>query len=270
MSLPHGIEIVLAPNPSVYTGSGTNTVAIGTRDHGCVVVDPASESADHLDRLADIVTGYGGLSAILITHGHHDHLDGATSLRDRFEAPIAAWSREAHPGVDIELRDRQLLRAGRRTIEAIYTPGHRFDHLCFLLPQSQTLLAGDLVAGAGTVLISPPEGDMDEYLNSLRRVQLLRPACIVPGHGPVIEDTLALLADYIRHRQAREKSILDLIRTAQIGVDAITESVYAGLDASLLQLARQTVRAHMLKLQRDGAIERVTDCCGTDEWRRAS
>jgi glyoxylase-like metal-dependent hydrolase (beta-lactamase superfamily II) len=197
-------------------------------------------------------------------------MDGALALRERFGAPVAAWSRASHPQMDIELREGQMLRSGQHVLEAKYTPGHRFDHLCFLMPQSQTLLAGDLVAGAGTVLIAPPEGDMDEYLGSLHRMLSLRPRCIVPSHGPLIEDPESLLTEYIRHRQAREKSILDLIGIDPIGIDDIVRIVYSGLDARLLGLARQTTYAHLLKLQRGGAIESVMDHQGAEEWHRSS
>jgi glyoxylase-like metal-dependent hydrolase (beta-lactamase superfamily II) len=185
MALPAGVEAILAPNPSLMTGPGTNTFVI--REHSdsgpYVVIDPGPDSEEHLQTITQKT--HPGPAAILITHGHPDHLEGAAHLRELTGAPILAWSREGSPPADDTLADGQVVQVGRRHLQALHTPGHRFDHLCFWLPDSAALFAGDLVAGTGTVVIAPPEGDLVEYLTSLRRLADLDLKLILPAHGPV-------------------------------------------------------------------------------------
>ncbi len=133
------------------------------------MIDPGHDDPEHLEAIIREGNARGGLRHILITHGHLDHIRGATTLRERLNIPIYAFSQQGVPIADQEITDGMIFSVGDDTLRAIHTPGHRFDHLCYLLEQRQTLFAGDLVAGIGTIVIIPPEGDMQHYLNSLQR-----------------------------------------------------------------------------------------------------
>src|SRR5215831_8072930 len=195
--LPNGVVLLLAPNPSLLTGPGNNTFLVADGNASCVAIDPGPDDASHLAHIAEAAAMHGGLRAILISHGHPDHVKGAAHLRQQTGAPILAWSREGTPDADVLLADEQVVLIGARRLRALHTPGHRFDHLCFLLEDAAALFAGDLVAGVGTVVIAPPEGDLADYLASLHRLRALELRQILPAHGPAIDNPRALLEQYI-------------------------------------------------------------------------
>src|SRR6266487_6715577 len=199
--------IILAPNPSLMTGPGTNTILLGNQASSAIVIDPAIDDAAYLEAILQEGERRGGIGRILITHGHHDHMDGAAALRGRTGAPIYAFSRQGVPITDEEIGDGTTFPAGDDTLRAIHTPGHRFDHLSYLLEGQRTLFAGDIVAGVGTVVIIPPEGDMQVYLDTLQRLQNMDIAEIVPAHGPTITDARAKFSEYIDHRLQREQQV---------------------------------------------------------------
>ncbi|HLY31802.1 MAG TPA: MBL fold metallo-hydrolase [Ktedonobacterales bacterium] len=261
--LPPGVELLLAPNPSLMTGPGTNTYLIADpadQAAGCVVIDPGPEIESHLAAVARAATQHGGAHAILITHGHPDHVEGAARLRALTGAPVLAWSHEGSAIVDETLTDGQVIGVGARQLHAVYTPGHRFDHLCFLLEDAGALFAGDLVAGVGTVVIIPPEGDMLDYLASLRRLLTLDLRVILPAHGPQIVNPHALLEDYLRHREAREAQVIAALAAsapAPQTVPALVTSIYTDVDPQLHPIAAHSVLAHLLKLEREGRARRL-------------
>jgi len=245
---------VLAPNPSLLTGAGTNSYVVVGRTGGCVIIDPGTEAESHLARLAELAAHYGGAQAILITHGHPDHLGGAIQLRARIGAPIVSYSATETPGTDRVLADREEMQVGGRALIPLHTPGHRFDHLSFLLPDTQTLIAGDLVAGAGTVVIAPPEGDMADYLRSLHHLLSVPLQHILPGHGPVIDQPRHLLEQYIRHRQEREMQVLAAVTSGLKTAPQVVAHIYADVAPDLHPVAALTVEAHLIKLQREGRL----------------
>ncbi len=253
-------RILLAPNPSALTGPGTNTIILGDARSGATVIDPAVDDAEYLAAIVQEGQSRGGIRRILISHGHPDHIGGAEALRARLDVPILAFSRQGVPFADEEIADNTPFACGDDTLRTLYTPGHRFDHLCFWLEQQRILFAGDLVASHGTVVIPPPpQGDLYDYLQSLQRVQNLDIVSIVPAHGEVITRPQEKLAEYIAHRQKREQQILAILQNAPQGVtnETIVQSIYTDIDASLHALATLSVQAHLSKLEREGRVQRI-------------
>jgi glyoxylase-like metal-dependent hydrolase (beta-lactamase superfamily II) len=265
-ALPDYVKLVLAPNPSPMTGPGTNSFLVGGSPIGCYIIDPGPEHQGHLETLAREGQARGGVRGLLITHGHADHYEGARTLARLTSAPILAWSREGTPAADQELADGQIIDCGPDRLRVIHTPGHRFDHVCFLLERARMLFAGDLVAGVGTVVIIPPEGSINAYLSSLRRLLALDLALMLPAHGPFVTDPQAKLQEYIDHRLLREQQILAAL---QAGLDRIPEMVkhiYADVDPRLHGFAGESVRAHLLKLEEEGRVVQ-RDEQGATIWR---
>jgi glyoxylase-like metal-dependent hydrolase (beta-lactamase superfamily II) len=250
--------ILLAPNPSIMTGPGTNTVVLGGGVEGATVIDPGDDNTIHLEAIITEGARRGDIRRILITHGHPDHIGGAAALRQQLGVPIYAHSRAGVPIADVEVSDGTTFPAGDDTLRAIYTPGHRFDHLSYLLEGHGTLFAGDLVAGIGTNVISPPEGDLLDYLNSLKRLQSERLAEMVPAHGPIITDPQARLAEYIEHRMMRERQIVQALQAldGRATIPSMVEYIYVDVDPRLHAIAARSVEAHLLKLEREGRVRR--------------
>jgi glyoxylase-like metal-dependent hydrolase (beta-lactamase superfamily II) len=256
--------IILASNPSMMSGPGTNTIVLGGGVEGAMVIDPAVEDNAYLDAIIEEGARRGGIRRILITHGHPDHIGGALALKERLGVSIYAFSREGVPMADEEIADGTTFPAGDDTLRAIHTPGHRFDHLCFLLEGQRTLFAGDVVAGVGTVVINPPEGDMQVYLETLQRLQEMEIGEIVPSHGPIIRDPQARLSEYIAHRMQRELQVMLALEVSPRGaaISQLVPLIYMDVDARLYPVAARSVEAHLLKLEHDGLVERL----GEDAW----
>ena len=253
-------RIILAPNASLLTGAGTNTIIVGSQSTGAIVIDPAEDNPEYLSSIIQEGQARGGIRHILITHGHPDHIGGAMSLRAQLGVPILAFSKQGVPFADEEITDGTTFPAGDDSLHAIYTPGHRFDHLCFLLAKQRTLFAGDLLASSSTVVIPPPpEGDLLDYMNSLQRMQSLDIAEIVPAHGQIITNPQEMLASYILHRQMREQQILALLSSTPQGMDihTIVQVIYAATDIRLHKLATLSVTAHLHKLEREGKVKQA-------------
>lgn len=254
--LPEYVKLVLAPNPSLMTGPGTNSFVVGAAPAGCVVIDPGPADQQHLARLAEEARRAGGAKAILITHGHHDHSEGAKELAKLTGAPVLAWSREGTPDADEELQDQHMIDCGVDRLRVVHTPGHRFDHVCFYLEQAQVLFAGDLVAGVGTVVIIPPEGDVADYLASLRRLLEMEIKRIAPGHGPAIPSPREKLQEYIDHRMLREQQIIDALASGPKTIPAMVQQIYSDVDPRLHEWAGLSVHAHLLKLESEGRVSK--------------
>lgn len=262
--MPQPYTIIIAPNPSIMTGPGTNTIVLGGGAEGAIVIDPAVDDYAYLDAVVQEGEQRGGIHRILITHGHPDHIGGAAALRERLGVPIYAFSKEGVPIADVEVPDGTTFPAGDDTLQAIHTPGHRFDHLCFLLEKRRTLFAGDLISGITTNVIAPPDGDMLDYMNSLKRLQELEIAGIVPSHGPTITDAQAKIAEYIAHRQMREQQVLQVLEVLPRGatIAEMVPRIYMDIDPRLHPIAAYSVEAHLLKLEKKGLVERL----GEDSW----
>ncbi|HZO72115.1 MAG TPA: MBL fold metallo-hydrolase [Ktedonobacteraceae bacterium] len=256
--MPETYTIILAPNASIMTGPGTNTLVLGSEPTGALVIDPADDNPAHLDAIVREGEARGGIKRLLITHGHPDHIGGAAILRERLNVPIHAFNRKGVPIADEEVPDGATFSVGGDTLRAVHTPGHRFDHHCYFLEQARVLFAGDLIAGTGTVVISPPDGDLLDYLNSLKRLQQMEIKEMVPSHGPKIEDPQGKLSEYIAHRMLREQQVIAVLQTLPAGtaIPAMVERIYFDVDPKLHPVAARSVEAHLLKLEREGRVRR--------------
>jgi glyoxylase-like metal-dependent hydrolase (beta-lactamase superfamily II) len=240
---------VLAPNPSIYTLEGTNTWVVG--ESPSIVIDPGPDIAPHLDEIARAA---GSVAAVLVTHDHEDHAPGAPPFAERVGAPVFAFRSDGAQ----HLRDGQRFVAGGGVeVVAAYTPGHSSDHVAFVVPSEGALFTGDAVVGRGTSFIDPPDGDLIQYLRSLRRMQELHPRTIYPGHGPVVLDAAAKLAWYISHREDRERQVLEVIGGGKRTIADLVETIYANHPPEVRALAARSVLAHLLKLEGEGRVART-------------
>jgi glyoxylase-like metal-dependent hydrolase (beta-lactamase superfamily II) len=192
------------------------------------------------------------------THTHPDHHPLTHRLAERTGAQVLAFESRDGLEVDARLADGDTIEATEFRLQAVHTPGHASNHLCFLLIEERLLFSGDHVMQGSTVVIAPPDGDMAAYLGSLARLQQLRPSlrAIAPGHGHLIDDPAAVLAEYVAHRLERERQVLEAVRGAGGPVTPadIVPELYPDLIEELVPRARQSVHAHLRKLGDDGEV----------------
>jgi glyoxylase-like metal-dependent hydrolase (beta-lactamase superfamily II) len=240
-----------APNPGMMTGPGTNTYLVGTTK--LAVVDPGPDDAGHLDALATL--GAGRIRWIVVTHTHPDHAPGAAGLAARTGAEVLGFCARDDFVPTREVGEGYDLRGPGFVLRALHTPGHASNHLCWLLVDEGMLFSGDHVMSGSTVVIAPPDGDMVQYLANVRRLVDLEPpvVTIAPGHGALITDPVAALEDIIDHRLTREKAVTRALAGAgRATVDELLPAVYADVRDELLPVARQSLWAHLRKLDDEG------------------
>ena len=262
-----GVLLFPLRSPTLPPASYTNAYLLGSGD--CVLVDPGSPVEEEIRRLrrgleaAEQRLGRR-VGAIWLTHHHPDHVGGVESLREAFGVSVlahpatAARLGERGLQVDGELQDDQriTLEGGPDTkIRVLHTPGHARGHLCFLLERDGSLVAGDMVAGLGTIVIDPPEGDMSDYLESLERLRDLAPTTLFPAHGPVIKNAVRRLTDLIDHRLWREKRVLEAWKSGRRRGDEIVEVAYDGIAEIARPLAERQVLAHLERLRSAGSLD---------------
>ncbi len=240
------IERVLAPNPGIYTGPGTNTYILSNRGEA-LIIDPGPVMVSH--ELA-IVAAIGDLVpvGVVATHTHPDHAPLANPLASRLRVPVYGFAPGQEFAPDIEVADGEEIAFGGDAILAVHTPGHTPDHLCFRV--GDTLLTGDHIMEGSTVIIE----DARAYLDSLYLVRDLGVARLEPGHGDSIDDAGAAIAHYIDHRLERERQILEAVAGGAGTIGEIVDIVYAGLPHALRSAAVHQVGVQVKKLSQDSGL----------------
>lgn len=245
------VRRIVAPNPGMMTGAGTNTYLVGVDE--VVVVDPGPESQSHLEA----ILGCGGdrIRWIVCTHTHADHWPGAAALAERTGAEVLAFDARDGLVVDGTLADGDQVLATEFRLTALHTPGHASNHLCFLLEEERLLFSGDHVMNGSTVVIRPPDGDMAAYLEQLERLKRLRLKAIAPGHGALITDVAGKVDEYLAHRRLREDIVVAALAEHGPAPTAdLLGVVYADVSADRHEVARHSLWAHLRKLANDGRV----------------
>lgn len=277
MPLSPLVNRVLAPNSSPFTYTGTQTYMVGVE--AVAIIDPGPDDAAHLAALRAAIAGRP-VAAILCTHTHRDHSPAARPLAQATGAPIIGCAPltleddgpRADAAFDAEYRPDRVLTDGEQvsgpgwTLEAVATPGHTSNHLCFALPQEQALFTGDHVMGWSTSVISPPDGDMTAYMRSMQRLTERDDIVYYPAHGEPIDAPQRLVRGMMGHRKQREGQILRFMeRNGDSAIPDMVADMYRGVDPRLHGAAGRSVLAHLIDLHGRGMAERI----GDGRWRTA-
>lgn len=257
--LAPGLRRLVAPNPSMMTGPGTNTYLLGSAE--VAVLDPGPVIAGHIDRIQEVAAG--PIRWILVTHTHPDHSPAAAELARITGAELLGRPPPEGAHQDMTFLPDRILEDGDRLaidgvdIEVIHTPGHASNHVCYRHTNLNWIFTGDHVIDGSTVVINPPDGNMKDYIEALAKVRDLRPAALVPGHGEVINDPDRAINWIIDHRLAREAKVAEVLRVNPgLSTIGLVPHVYKDVDKKLYGWAERSLLAHLLKLESDGSAER--------------
>ena len=248
-----GIRRVVAANRGVMTYWGTNTYLIDAPG-GVLVLDPGPDDPAHVQHVLEAAGA--PIVGILLSHTHHDHLGATVALRAATGAAVHAWHDPAAPEFVPEVRLHDGDRVG--DWQAIHTPGHASDHLCFAGPGG-VLFSADHVMSWSSSVVSPPGGNMAEYFASLRRVLARDDQLFLPGHGPPLPDPRRFVQDLLDHRTMRENAILSVLSGAPQTARGLMEQLYSQIDPTLRRAAERNVIAHLHKLQTEGMAAETRD-----------
>lgn len=269
------VRRVLAANPSPYTFTGTETYLVG-RGSDVAVIDPGPagtegpyDASGHVEAILAAI-GDARLAAILCTHTHRDHSPASRALKAATGAPIIGCAAlaladdgpRADAAFDPEYVPDRVLADGERivgdgwTIEAVATPGHTSNHLCYALIESGALFTGDHVMGWSTSVVSPPDGDMGLYMQSLQKLYDREDSVYYPAHGPAVRNTRQFIRGMLGHRRQRERQILRLLEEAPAMIEDMVPRMYKGLDPRLTGAAGRSVLAHLIDLEQQGRVSR--------------
>ncbi|MFL6733328.1 MAG: MBL fold metallo-hydrolase [Sphingomicrobium sp.] len=265
--LEPAIARLLAPNPSAFTFTGTQTYLVGL--HEVAIVDPGPDLPEHVDSLSQAIAGRP-VVAIMCTHTHRDHSPAARAIADLARAPIigcaplaledvgpradAAFDGDYEP--DHVLSDGESVEVDGERLSAVATPGHTSNHLCFAYSGSGALFTGDHVMGWSTTVVVPPDGDMADYMASLAKLKERSDRVYYPAHGPAVTKPAQLIRGMLGHRMQRERQILKIIGNEPAPIPDIVSQAYPGLDRRLVIAAGGSVWAHLLDLERRGLVVR--------------
>lgn len=271
------IRRVLADNPSPFTYWGTQTYLVGN-GAGVAVIDPGPDLEQHIDAVLEAL-GSARVEALVCTHTHRDHSPATRALKKITGAPIigcaplalddsgpradAAFDSDYLP--DHVLADGERIAGDGWTLEAVATPGHTSNHLCFALQEADTLFTGDHVMGWSTTVVSPPDGDMAAYMASLDRLMRRTDRIYYPAHGDPIEQPQRFVRGLAGHRKHREGQILRLLGEGEAAISAMVGKMYVGVDPKLHPAAGRSVLAHLIDLEARGLVWR-----SGENWRKAA
>ncbi len=275
--LDHGIPFrlndrvrrIVAPNPGVMTGPGTNTYLLG--DEAVAVLDPGPADPSHIDAILDAAGDR--IRWVVCTHTHPDHspawkaIAEATGAVPIGGAPPDDMFQDATFAPAEDLRHDDVLATDEFTLRAVHTPGHVGNHFCYFLEEEGVMFAGDHIMNGSTVVIIPPSGDMKAYIESLQRLLEYPLKFIAPGHGELMDDPQGVVEWLVNHRMQREAKVVAGLR--QLGrstVDELVEVVYDDVDTSLHKMAKLSLHAHLIKLVQD---ERAAEFESEDAEKRA-
>jgi len=275
LDVPYGENIrvsplitrVLADNPGPFTFKGTGVYIVGDTD--VAVIDPGPVIPAHLEALKRALDGKR-VSHILVTHTHSDHSPAAAPLKEWFGAPTYAFGPHGsghHDGgprleeggdrhfvPDVRVKDGDVLAGKDWTIDCVHTPGHTSNHVCFGLRDEKALFTGDHIMGWSTTVVTPPDGNMREYMASVRKLQARDDRILYPTHGSPIRDPKPFLQAYLDHRLEREAQIVACLRDGIDTIPAMVARMYADVDKRLHPAAARSVLAHLIQLTEDGRV----------------
>ena len=254
------VKKITAPNPGVFTGGGTNTYLVGRED--LTLIDPGPNIKEHIDEI--IRVGENKIKRILVTHTHTDHSPAALPISKVLDVPMygrlidgeSSWEDETFIP-DVILNDADIIKTDEYTLEAIHTPGHASNHLCFLIKELNCLITGDHIMEGSTVVIGPPDGNMADYLESLNKLFKYKIDCLAPGHGNFMYEPKKVIESIIRHRLSREAKVLRRLEdVGDIDLESLTAIVYDDVPEQLHPIAKFSLEAHLLKLLKEGVIKK--------------
>jgi len=256
------IQRVIANNPGPFTYTGTGVYIIG-KDN-VAVIDPGPDLPEHRAALDSALEGRN-VSHILMTHHHIDHSPLAIPLANDHGCKVYGYGMQIRPPEggevrleagddlsfkpDIEIRGGDVITGDGWTIDAIHTPGHTSNHMCFGLREENTLFSGDHIMGWSTSVVSPPDGHMGDYLDSLKRIKARRFDKIWPTHGPCIEAVDEFVGAYIDHRLTREAQIMGALKDGESVIMKIVEKLYTDIDKRLYPAAAHSVLSHLIHMR---------------------
>ena len=255
------VRRITAGNSGIFTGPGTNTYLIGNDE--VTVIDPGPALPAHIEAITQTSSH---IKQILLTHTHPDHSPGTKLLQDKIDVPVFVLITESSKDQDTTFTPERILSDGETltskdfTIEVIHTPGHASNHLCYLLKEEKLLFTGDHIMDGSTVVISPPDGNMQEYIDSLLKLKKYDLNKIAPGHGELMDDPYATVEWIVQHRMERELKVIKTLQLQNSGdLDTLVRDVYSDVDAILHPIAKWSLEAHLIKLINDGVVKRTND-----------
>lgn len=268
VELQDGLMRLTAPNPSPMTSTGTNTYILGRKE--LLIIDPGPNSEAHLRNIMEVIPKYTKVTHILITHSHLDHSGLAPKLSKILNAPTLAFGTaldglsndmksickmgltSENFGIDTEfvpdhfLKDEEKISSREWEVVAHHTPGHLSNHICY--QYLDKLFTGDHIMEWSTSVISPPEGDVSQFINSCEKIYNLHCEKFYPGHGIPVENPSERIAELIEHRKKREIEILNFLKNRDATISQITKNIYFNIDQNLLSVASRNVKAHLVDL----------------------
>ncbi|HEY7977135.1 MAG TPA: MBL fold metallo-hydrolase [Rhizomicrobium sp.] len=261
------ISRVVADNPGPFTFKGTGVYIVGNKD--VAVIDPGPDDASHVDALKRALEGRR-VTHILVTHTHSDHSPAAKPLKEWSGARTYAFgphgSGKLDDGVrveeggdmqfapDVRVKDGEIIRGNGFTFECVFTPGHTSNHMCYALKEENALFTGDHVMGWSTTVVTPPDGDMAQYMASVKKLMGRSDAVLYPTHGAPVTDPKPFLAAYLEHRLDRERQIIACIREGLSTIPQMVARMYADVDKRLHPAASRSVLAHLIQMEGEGRV----------------